>query len=86
MRDLKSQKGQDSRAAVHWRTMIPFEELERALARWKARSREGVTPQPVPEEYASGAVPDGLPPPSEHTGEIDLNDDVVESVDAPRRN
>lgn len=65
--------------------MIPFQELEKALARWKSRSREGVTPQPLPEEYEATPDIDGLPPPSEHSGEIDLNEDIVESVDVPRR-
>ena len=66
--------------------MIPYEDLERALARWKARGREGVTPQPVgEEEYGAAPHPDGLPPPTEQTGEIDLSDDIVESVEIRRR-
>ncbi len=66
--------------------MIPFQDLEKALARWKMRSREGVTPQPLTEEYGVAPEgPDGLPPASEQSGEIDLNDDIVESVDVPRR-
>ena len=65
--------------------MIPYQELERALARWKARAKEGATPQPVGEEYVSSGRPDGLPPPREQTGEIDISDSVVESVDVHRR-
>jgi hypothetical protein len=79
--------------------MIPYEELDRALARWKARAQNaagdpakefeasgpsGATPAPV---LAYGAVPDGeaeiegLPPPPDRTGEIDLGDAVVESYE-----
>jgi hypothetical protein len=65
--------------------MIPYQELERALARWKARSKEGATPEPLGEEYDSSARAAGLPPPREQTGEIDVSDDVVESVDVHRR-
>jgi hypothetical protein len=67
--------------------MIPYEELERALARWKARGREGVTPEPVGEDYGTATAPhrDRMPPAIEQTGEIDLSDDIVESVDIRRR-
>ena len=70
--------------------MIPYEELERALARWKNRSsqKEGATPEPTGEVEEMGTAPhsvNGLPPAREQTGEIDLNDDVVESVDVGRR-
>ena len=67
--------------------MIPFEDLERALARWKSRGRDGATPEPT-GEVDIGTAPrsmDDLPAPMEQTGEIDLNDDVVESVDIHRR-
>lgn len=65
--------------------MIPYAELERALARWKARERDGVTPEPVGGEHGIASRRDGLPPPVEQTGEIDLSDDIVESVDIRRR-
>jgi hypothetical protein len=70
--------------------MIPYADLERALARWKARlsNKEGATPEPTDEDVEMGTRPhgmDGLPPPRELTGEIDLSDDVVESVDIGRR-
>ena len=73
--------------------MIPYQDLERALYRWKSRStKEGATPEPTGEDL--GTIPhgkNGLPPPMEHTGEIDLNgvndmnDHIVESVDVGRR-
>jgi hypothetical protein len=64
--------------------MIPYEELDRALARWKARSQGGVveppraeaesydaTPLPIsPDDL--GSIPEPLPVAPEHTGEIDL--------------
>jgi hypothetical protein len=74
--------------------MIPYEELDRALARWKARSQNvdpdaarafeergaaGATPAPVTME-ASAEI-DGLPAPPDRTGEIDLGDAVVESYE-----
>jgi hypothetical protein len=76
--------------------MIPYEELDRALARWKARSQNaavdaaqafeasGPSGIPVP---GRGSVPvgsgpiEGLPPPPDRTGEIDLGDAVVETYD-----
>jgi len=67
--------------------MIPFEDLERALARWKSRGRDGATPEPTGEvdmRTGSRGV-SNLPPPMEQSGEIDLNDDVVESVDLHHR-
>ena len=66
-------------------TMIPYDELERALARWKARAQGGgsgpidaveATPMPVPAEEL-GSIPNIANVP-ERTGEIDLGD--VESV------
>jgi hypothetical protein len=82
--------------------MIPYDELDRALARWKARTQGGAVesdhvsvesaavvgavtvvtdgygsvPQPI-----NGAGVNGLPPPSESTGELDLDDGVVESYE-----
>jgi hypothetical protein len=69
--------------------MIPFEELDRALARWKARAQGGVvdvrtapadsdvieaTPLPLsPEEL--GSIPNAIAPPAtEPTGEIDASE------------
>ena len=70
--------------------MIPYEELERALARWKNRSshREGATPEPTGEVDEMGTAPhrvNGLPAPREQTGEINISDEVLESVDVSRR-
>ena len=63
--------------------MIPYEELDRALARWKAKAQGGV-PE-APPAAAAAPVSEGTPvvvdevgsipqPPSgpERTGEIDL--------------
>jgi hypothetical protein len=64
--------------------MIPYEELDRALARWKARSQGGVveppraeaasydaTPLPIsPDDL--GSIPEPMPIATERTGEIDL--------------
>jgi len=84
--------------------MIPYQELEKALARWKARSESSATAAAsddasvvIDERYggASGSIPqsaghgddgdgggvEGLPPPSENTGEIDLNDALLESYE-----
>jgi hypothetical protein len=52
--------------------MIAYEELERALGRWKARRGH----QEVTENNTVG----GLPEPRERTGEIDMGD-VVETYD-----
>jgi len=63
--------------------MIPFSELEKALARWKARKQGGGDATPLPIE-AQGSIPrgvGGLPPPKEQTGEIDLSDESVESYE-----
>jgi hypothetical protein len=70
--------------------MIPYEELDRALARWKARSQSGMTDaaKEFEERGVSGAVPayeeaeiEGLPAPPDRTGEIDLGDAVVETYE-----
>jgi hypothetical protein len=70
--------------------MIPYEELERAQARWKNRSshKDGATPEPTGEVDGPGTAPlsvNGLPAPREQTGEINIGDDVLESVDVGRR-
>lgn len=63
--------------------MIPYEELDKALARWKARTQNAAKEfeESGPVVMAEGALPDeveGLPAPPDRTGEIDLGD--VESV------
>jgi hypothetical protein len=73
--------------------MISYEELDRALARWKAR-KSGVgaadlppmpidgeaTPLPIRAEEL-GSIPNEVSPiPGERTGEIDANE-LVESYD-----
>jgi hypothetical protein len=63
--------------------MIPYDELERALARWKARAQGGAagtidatadavdaTPMPIPAEEL-GSIPNVANVP-ERTGEIDV--------------
>ena len=74
--------------------MIPYEELDKALQRWKARTQSAAA-EAAREFEASGAVSavaapqgsvpsgrvDGLPPPPDRTGEIDLGDSVVESYE-----
>jgi hypothetical protein len=65
--------------------MIPYEELDKALARWKARTqnaavdaaREFEESGAVPAAPASGPI-GGLHAQPDHTGEIDMGD--VESV------
>jgi len=37
--------------------MIPYEELDRALARWKARSQGGAPSDAVPEAEVSSSAP-----------------------------
>ena len=71
--------------------MISYEELDRALARWKARKGGAVdvpqsasdgaaTPLPIPAEEL-GSIPNEVSPiPGERTGEIDANE-LVESYD-----
>ena len=63
--------------------MISYEELDRALARWKARAKGGVpeapsagfddgaTPLPIRAEEL-GSIPTAIP--GEGTGEIDANE------------
>lgn len=64
--------------------MIAYEELERAIARWKSH-RNGV-PEPSPVAEVEAARPEAIeddtrtPLPPEHTGEIDLADAVVEDA------
>lgn len=63
--------------------MIPYEELERALARWKARRASAPADAP-PVEAVSGSVgtgETGLPPAPESSAEIQLGDDSLESVE-----
>jgi hypothetical protein len=70
--------------------MISYEELDRALARWKARKGGAVdvpqatidsaaTPLPIPAEEL-GSIPHEVSPIPERTGEIDANE-LVESYD-----
>jgi hypothetical protein len=66
--------------------MISYEELDRALARWKARSKGGGVPEAAnaPEDQATplpiraeelGSIPNEVSPiPGEGTGEIDANE------------
>jgi hypothetical protein len=69
--------------------MIPFEELDKALARWKARSQNSNVDAAAAREFemagGSGSTPAPLavPEPPEHTGEIDVGDveAVVESYE-----
>jgi hypothetical protein len=53
--------------------MIPYEELDKALARWKARAQNAGR-----DFEESGAIPtsgpSNLPPPPDRTGEIDIGD------------
>jgi hypothetical protein len=63
--------------------MIPYEELDKALARWKARTqneaaREFEQAGAVPEATAAGASGGLRAARPDHTGEIDLGD--VEAV------
>jgi hypothetical protein len=70
--------------------MIPYEELDKALARWKARTQNSSV-DAAQEFEASGAVPadaanggsGGFPAPPDRTGEIELGDveAVVESYE-----
>jgi hypothetical protein len=74
--------------------MIPYEELDRALARWKAKAQGGVpeAPSAAPEAVEAAPASEGTPmaidemgsipqpvDPPEHTGEIDLAE--VETYD-----
>ena len=73
--------------------MIPYEELDRALARWKGRAKGGAgvveapnvapdsqaTPMPIPAEEL-GSIPNAVSPiPGERTGEISV--DELETYD-----
>jgi hypothetical protein len=61
--------------------MIPYDELDKALSRWKARSQNAAV-DAAQEFESSGAVPMGtangssgaIPVPPDRTGEIDLGD------------
>jgi hypothetical protein len=76
--------------------MIPYEELDRALARWKARTQGGAVDgshdvmvdssavvQSVPHHSQEhGSVPQRIAGFPESTGELDLdNEEVVETFD-----
>jgi hypothetical protein len=62
--------------------MISYEELDRALARWKARSKGGVPEAPAPvDDQATplpiraeelGSIPNAIP--GEGTGEINADE------------
>jgi hypothetical protein len=68
--------------------MIPYEDLERALTRWKARKAGAVeSPAPPPEGDETPAAPVVLAEMSvsevsvevrDHTGELDLTDAEVD--------
>jgi hypothetical protein len=65
--------------------MIPYEELDKALARWKARTQNAAV-DAAREFEESGSVPmgaAGLPAPPDSTGEIDVGDEeaVVETYE-----
>ena len=71
--------------------MIPYDELDKALARWKARTQNAAV-DAAREFEESGAVPSGaasgvsggMPtPPPDRTGEIDIGDaeSIVESYE-----
>jgi hypothetical protein len=66
--------------------MISYEELDRALGKWKARAKGGVVEAPsgTPDSQATplpiraeelGSIPTAVSPiPGERTGEIDVNE------------
>jgi hypothetical protein len=64
--------------------MIPYDELDRALARWKARTqsaaKEFEESGPVVLSEAADEL-EGLPAPPDRTGEIDLGDGSVETYE-----
>ena len=66
--------------------MIPYEELDRALARWKAKARGGVVeaPPPVVEERLRR---NGEPPPASEGTPVVVDEmgSVPQPVDAPER-
>ena len=66
--------------------MIPYDELDRALARWKSRTQ----PVDAAREFEeSGAVPAAatngtsghLPAPPDRTGEIEIGDAAIETYE-----
>jgi hypothetical protein len=63
--------------------MIPYEELERALARWKARraSAPADAPPVAAVGGSDGTGENALPPPPESSAEIQLGDESLESVE-----
>jgi hypothetical protein len=65
--------------------MIPYEELDKALARWKARSQSGAATDAAREFEAAGDVgatpaPQIIAAAPDRTGEIDL-EAVVETYE-----
>jgi hypothetical protein len=74
--------------------MIPYQELDRALARWKARAQGGGAEVVHEGQDISATVVSNAPIPaeahrpsngvSETAGEIDLGDDMVETFDDER--
>ncbi|HVZ74098.1 MAG TPA: hypothetical protein VHJ20_17085 [Polyangia bacterium] len=63
--------------------MIPFDELDKALARWKARGQGGASVEAAREFEAagdSGATPAPQIVTRDHTGEVDL-EAVVETYE-----
>jgi hypothetical protein len=64
--------------------MIPFEELDKALSRWKTRSQGGVSPDAAREFEAAGAgatpAPEAMLAEPDRTGEIEL-EAVVETYE-----
>jgi hypothetical protein len=63
-------------------TMIAYDELERALARWKARRSAAAPVEVAPASEVTAPVP-APERTGERTGEIDLNE-VEESYDASK--
>jgi hypothetical protein len=74
--------------------MIPYQELDRALARWKARAQGGSAEIVHDSQDISATVVSDAPIPAEahrptngisdQAGEIELGDDVVETFDDER--
>jgi len=68
--------------------MIAYEELERALARWKHRHAAGADAESEAEVISESAAPhpestideSRTPMPVDNTGEIDLDSAVVEEI------
>jgi hypothetical protein len=71
--------------------MIPYQELDRALARWKGRTEGGGDlPRELSRDFDDAAtVVSTMPIPSEaignvsadHTSEIELGEDIVETYE-----